>query len=129
MADTVYTVETISLQDEDSTEVVLKPLVISAMKRFMKKREQLAEANKKKVDEDNDANPYELGFDMMVQLAGVCLEKQLKGEKTAKQYTEFLEDSLDFDTANYVIEKMTGITFTNVDVDEDTPKAREAGIV
>lgn len=95
----------------DGTEVVLIPLNISRLKRFM-----TAFAAMREIDSEKD----ELGsFDVYVNCAGICLEPDLKGnfeevkgkdgEVLSDEYREYLEETLDMETIFKVLEICAGM--------------------
>ena len=111
MATKVYTQEEITLQDD--TEVVLRPLAIGRLRRFMTAWSKFAEAQ-----DDND------GFTVFINCAGIALEEnfkgkfdalkatkdeQDKGEFLSDEYREYLEEVLDLDTIYKVLEVCGGI--------------------
>jgi len=98
LATTVYTVEYVTLQDDDETTVALKPLRISALKRFMKKMEEFGELEGKDESE---------AIDHLLSTAAVCLEKQVPADKLDSQ--EWREDALDMPTVYKIIEVCGGI--------------------
>lgn len=99
----------------DGTEVVLKPLVISRLKRFMK-----AFGEMKDLEKDDETG----SFDIFVSCAGIALEGELKeqfenGTKAdpkneeenhiSTEYREYLEETLDMETIYKVLEVCAGI--------------------
>lgn len=95
MADTVYTVEEIKLQD--GTEVQLRPAVIKVLRKGNKIMTRLSET--KTEDE---------ALDVIVEAAAVCLEAQIEGF-TAEQ----AEEVLDLDTIHKVLDVCLGIRLNN----------------
>lgn len=89
----------------DGTEVVLKPLNIGRLRRFMKAWGQIKEVD----PEDETA-----GFDIFVNCAGIALEpelkdqfKETKGEGDrwlSEEYQEYLEDVLDMESIYKILE-------------------------
>lgn len=111
MASQVYTQEEISLQD--GTDVVLRPLVIGRLRRFMKAWEKISGI-------DDEAE----GFEVFVNCAGIALENNFKGkfdtlkatvdqqkngEFLSPEYKEYLEDTLDLDTIYKVLDVCGGL--------------------
>jgi hypothetical protein len=92
LAKTVYTPEEITLQD--GQKIVLRPLVISRLKRAM--------AYVDAPDEDGDTDTD--GLDFLVKLAAICVEGQIPEDYN-------LEDSLDTVTAKRIVLVGTGIDF------------------
>lgn len=122
IANKVYAQEDLELQD--GTEVVLKPLVIARLRRFMKVWEKMAD-----LENDDEA------FDVYIDCCGICLEKDLRvkfdgGTKApadsdralSEEYIEYLEDSLDLDTIYKIIEICAGIKLND-------PKLLEAAML
>lgn len=93
MANEVYTREEILLQDD--TEVVLRPLPITPLKKFMKL-----------LGEMGDAKNEEEGVDEILNLAAFCLKHN---KATSSRTKEELGDVLDLPTAYKVIEVMGGV--------------------
>ena len=123
MATKIYNQEEITLQDE--TEVVLKPLAIGRLRRFMEAWNKITE-----VDEEDD------GFDVFINCAGIALEDNYKGKfdalKASKdekeageflsaEYREYLEDTLDLETIYKILEVCGGIKLND-------PKLLEAAM-
>lgn len=107
MATRIYDSEEVELQD--GSEVVLRPLVIGRLRRFM-------EAWKKFENVENDDE----GFQVFLNCCGIALEDNFKGkfdtglkaskeEKEAgeflsEEYKEYLEEVLDLPTIYKVLE-------------------------
>lgn len=121
MATTVYNQEEIALQD--GTDVVLKPLPIGRLRRFMDAWSKFAEV------EDEDG-----GFNVFVNCSGIALEEnykgkfdalkaskdeQEKGEYLSAEYKEYLEDTLDLETIYKILDVCGGIKLND-------PKLMEA---
>ena len=100
MASQIYSTQEIILQDE--SEVVLKPLPIGRLRRFMEAWGKVAELG------DGDD-----GFDVFINCCGIALEENFKGrfdtlkatpdenkkgEFLSPEYKEYLLDTLDLDT-------------------------------
>lgn len=105
MPKTVYDSETIELQD--GREVVLVPLAIGKLKRFMKAWGEFAEISTE-----------EEAFDIYINCCGIALEKSVKDDypKTADsenvitdEYREYLEDVLDMDTIYKILDVCGGL--------------------
>lgn len=111
MANKVYKQEEITLQD--GTDVVLKPLPIGRLRRFMEAWEGIT-----KVKDDAE------GFDVFINCAGIALEDNYKGKfdalKASKEekeageflsaeYREYLEDTLELDSIYKILEVAGGI--------------------
>lgn len=125
MATEVYKKKEIELQD--GTEVLLRPLPIARLRRFMKAWDGMQNVN---VEEDED------GFTVLINCAGISLEdtfKKLgkfdalkaspeaaeKGEFLSPEYKEYLEEVLDIETI-YEILDICG------DLKLNDPKLQEA---
>lgn len=111
MATTVYNQEEIALQD--GTDVILKPLPIGRLRRFMEAWGKFSEV------EDEEG-----GFNVFVNCAGISLEDNYKGkfdslkadaegkkkgEFLSAEYKEYLEDTLDLDTIYKILDVCGGI--------------------
>lgn len=115
MATEVYTTEIMVLQDE--TEVEVRPLPISKMRKFMRMwSEHINEVSRRldensdKEDADRDFNEADLTdaqYDTFIKMCALALEGQLKEDKTEKKFLEYLEDNLDEPTI-YKILKVSG---------------------
>lgn len=123
MANKVYNTEEITLQDD--TDVVLKPLPIGRLRRFMEAWEKIGD-----LPEGDD------GFDVFVNCAGIALEENFKGkfdalkataderekgEFLAGDYKEYLLDTLDLDTIYKILEVSGGVKLND-------PKLMEAAM-
>lgn len=122
MATRVYNEETITLQD--GNDVVLRPLAIGRLRRFM-------EAWKGFADVEDD----EQGFNVFVNCAGIALEDNYKGKfdslKASKEekeageflsaeYKEYLEDTLDLDTIYRILDVTGGIKLSDPNLVTET---------
>lgn len=111
MATKVYNQEEISLQD--GTDVVLKPLPIGRLRRFMEAWAKFAEV-------END----DQGFDVFINCSGIALEDNYRGKfdslkATAEQkeageylspeYKEYLEDTLELESIYKILDVCGGI--------------------
>ena len=123
MANKVYSTEEITLQDD--TEVLLKPLPIGRLRRFMAAWEKIGNLP------DGDD-----GFDVFINCCGVALEENFKGkfeslkanaseqeegEFLSADYKEYLLDTLDLDTIYKILEVSGGIKLND-------PKLMEAAL-
>lgn len=142
IATKVYSQEDITLQD--GTDVVLKPLVIGKLRRFMKRWDDIAEAG---------GDEYK-SMDIFIDVCGIALEDNYKGkfeslkgsvvdvdEAEAKkkepnipvlsnQYREYLEDTLEMDSIYKIIEICGGIKLNDPKLLEQVlamNEAQEAG--
>lgn len=98
MANTVYT--TYEYELDDGTVVILKPLVISKMRKFM-------EIVDKELPAASDV--YEM-TDIMVKAAVICLEKH--NPQVVADVDKF-KDNVDLDTLYKILEVCGGINFNN----------------
>lgn len=114
MATTVYTVETVVLQDDDNTELTLKPLNIKNLRKFMKKMDEFSGAEK---EEDI--------VDSLIDAALLCVAKQL-GEKADDR--DWVEDAFDMPTVYKVIEVCGGIKLNDPNlINQAMEMAQQAG--
>ena len=115
MATRIYNTVEVTLQDD--TDVVLKPLPIGRLRRFMKAWEGFSEVT----------NDYE-GFNVFINCTGIALEDNFRGrfdslkatgdraeqgEFLSPEYKEYLEDTLDLDTIYKVLEVCGGINLND----------------
>ena len=117
MATEVYTTQVIRLLDE--TEVELRPLPISKLRKFMRMwsehikgvTERIAENEEKDPEERtfNEADLTDEQFTTFIRMAALGLESQLKEGKTDKQFLSYLEDVLDEQTIYRVLEVTGGL--------------------
>lgn len=111
MAKEVYTQREITLQD--GTDVVLKPLPIARLRRFMKSWGDFI-----------NVKSEEEGFNIFINCAGIALEnnyrdkfdtlkaskeEQEEGEYLSPEYKAYLEDTLDLDTIYIILEVCGGL--------------------
>lgn len=106
MANEAFKKVPLTLGDENETEVILRPLNIGRLRKFMAAWEEF-----QSVDAEKDATA---GFDVFVNCAGIALEQQLqdqfenpvkeKAPWLSKDYRDYLEDTLDMDTIYKVLE-------------------------
>lgn len=110
MATEVYKKKEITLQD--GTEVLLRPLPIARLRRFMRAWENMGEV---------DVDAGEDGFTVLINCAGISVEdtfkklgkfdavkasadEQQKGEFLSPEYKEYLEDVLDIETIYEILD-------------------------
>lgn len=120
MADTVYNEEVVALYD--GTEVLLRPLPIAPLRRFMDAWKGLDE-----LKEDEDATVVFINCcgialgpnfkDKFENLYATEVQKK-KGEWLSAEYKEYLEETLDMDTIYKILDVAAGIKID--------PKAQEA---
>jgi len=121
MATRAYKVEELTLQDD--TDVVVKPLPIGPLRRFM---EAWKATQDLKADED--------GFSIFINCCGIALEKNFKGqfdslrapnnaegEFLSEEYKNYLEEVLDIETIYVVMDVAGGIKLND-------PKLMEAAL-
>lgn len=111
MATQAFTAREVALQD--GKDVILRPLPIGRLRRFMSAWEQI-----KDIEEGDD------GFDIFINCSGVALEHEFKGtfdslkattEQQAEgkflsdEYREHLEEVLDLETIYVILEIAGGI--------------------
>jgi hypothetical protein len=121
MATRAYRVEELTLQDD--TDVVVKPLPIGPLRRFMEAWKQV-----------QDLSPEDDGFHIYINCCGIALEKNFKGkfdalkasaseqsdgEFLSEEYKEYLEEVLDIDTIYVIMDVAGGIKLND-------PKLMEA---
>lgn len=119
MATEVYNKQEIKLQD--GTVVLLKPLTIKNLRRFMKAWRSFGEDIEfpEGLSDDEKAElAREHEYDVFIEVCGIALEKELKDKKTKDvedenekddAYREYLEDTLDMETIFKVIEVCAGM--------------------
>lgn len=112
MATEVYTTEEIRLLDE--TEVTLRPLPIIKLRKFTRMWAEHLKALGKKFSENestpedfDEADLTDAQFDVFIKMCALGLESQLRGDKTEKQFLNYLEEVLDEKTI-YKILEITG---------------------
>jgi hypothetical protein len=126
MATRVYNTEEITLQDDK--DVVLKPLPIGRLRRFMEAWNKIGD-----IEEGDD------GFDVFINCCGIALEENFRGDnrfpdglKASKEereeghflstkYREYLEDTLELDTIYKILDVSGGIKLND-------PKLLEAAM-
>jgi hypothetical protein len=98
MASTVYTVEEVSLQDD--SVVVLKPLTIKTLRKFMKVMEGFGSAE----NEDE-------GFEVLLDAAALCLKSSRPEfwDNVEDKHSEEFEDVADMPTIYKVLDVCGGI--------------------
>ena len=111
MAKEVYTQREITLQD--GRDVVLKPLPIARLRRFMKAWGDFT-----------NVTSEEEGFNVFINCSGIALEnnyrndfdtlkaskeEQEEGEYLSPEYKNYLEETLDLDTIYIVLEVCGGL--------------------
>lgn len=121
MSNEVFTREEITLQD--GSEVELRPLTVGKKRKFMRAwtehvssiNEEIKQATEKASEEGaesfelDEAGLSDKQYDAYIKLCGMCLDTDLKGEKTTKQFNDYLEDVLDDPTIFKIIKVCGGI--------------------
>jgi hypothetical protein len=114
MATAVYDEVDVVLQDNE--EVVLKPLPIAQLRRFMKAWKEMAN-----LPGETDEEKEEASFTVFVNCAGIALENHFKSQDKftetkgklkdplSKEYREYLENVLDMDTIYKIMEVCGGL--------------------
>jgi hypothetical protein len=137
MASKAFNEETIELLD--GTEVELRPLPIGKMRKVMaiwldhtsnvSKQYRDARVASNPDGEDSEDTVFDPDiyaaleaklqgqqYDTLIKLSKFGLESQLKGEKTDKQFTDYLEDTLDDKTIQRVL-----LVTASLRIGEDSP--------
>lgn len=124
MAKTVYDTEVVSLLDD--TEVVLRPLAISGLRKFMRVWGELTKMDTTNTDDDEVNDKV---FDVYVRCSGIALAKELKTKfdepvldksgGLSEEYYDYLEDNLDTKTAERILSVCGNLRL-------DDPKLQEA---
>lgn len=118
----------VELQLQDGTEVVLMPLNIGRLKRFMK-----AWGRFKDIDLEKEPDA---AFDIYIDCSGIALEPNLgarfntKGEGDDvldKKYREYLEDTLDMDTIFEILDVCGGLKLNDPNLLEAIAKTQVDG--
>ena len=124
MATEVFTTETISLQD--GKEVELRPLVIARLRKFTgvwldwvdfvqtNEKNRMENEDHENDDEESTYVKHEVleqrqiqdrQYDIYTDLLVICLEKDLKGEKSAKAFRDYIEDNVYEPTTYRILDK------------------------
>jgi hypothetical protein len=101
MAKTVYTTEVIELQN--GAEVELRPLNIKGIRLFNDKFKAFQDSEVQESDQKS--------MDVLVELAGICLKRDLP-ELVADQ--DALEEALDIDTIYKILEICGGLDLKGI---------------
>lgn len=133
MATEVYTTEIVRLLDE--TEVELRPLPISKLRKFMRIwSEHVADMQQKvQAVENGDATEFkeadlsDAQFDVFIKLCSFGLESQLKGERTDKQFLSYLEDVLDEKTIYRILDRTGGLNLSGENPNQNPAATGLAG--
>lgn len=110
MATTVYTVETVELQD--GSKVTLRPMNIKGLRKFMKR-----------MDEFGKSATNDEGMDILLDCAAICLMKERpefwdkskeRGERDGEAleeggYSEEAEEALDLPTVYRILDICGGV--------------------
>lgn len=130
MATEAFSREDITLLD--GTEVELRPLAIYSMRKFMKiwsecvvkVQERYAEASKDPEQFSPAAvqgETTEWQYDAWIPMCALALEEELKGERSDKQFKDYLEKTLD-EASIYKILAVCG----NLKLGPETPNPNPA---
>lgn len=117
MATEVFTTEEIRLLD--GTEVELRPLPIAKLRKFMRMwSDHLKNVSDKMKDAEaedfSEADLTDQQFDVFIKMCILGLEPQLKGDRTDKQFREYLEnEALDEHTIQKILEVTGGLKLNN----------------
>ena len=123
MAKEIYDRVEVKLQDD--TEVMLRPLNIGRLKRFMKAWKEFTKID---LEEDETA-----AYDVYINCAGIALEPNLAtrfntkgegGEVLDSKYREYLEDVLDMDTIFKILEVCGGMKLDDPNLLEAVARAQ-----
>lgn len=118
MATEVYTTEIVRLLDE--TEVELRPLSISKLRKFTRMwtdhirsvQAKIVEQDEKEDSEKDftEADLTDAQFDVFIKMCALGLESQLKQEgQTEKKFLDYLEDVLDEKTIYRILDLTGGL--------------------
>ena len=132
MATEIFTTEVVKLLD--GTEVELRPLSLSRLRKFVKIWTDYmnvgSEKFKKAESEDNiegllnDYDMKTLEYDSFVKMCALGLETQLKtAEMTEKKFIEYLEDVLDENTIYKMLEVFGNLKLGGAGQDENLTQA------
>lgn len=127
MATEVFTTEEITLLD--GSEVELRPLPIFKLRKFMRLwsdhmadvRKAVAASMEAEGDEVDDSELTDKQFDVFIDMAALGLESQLKGDKTTKQFREYLEGVLDEKSIYFILNATGGLKLGEQDPNPQTP--------
>lgn len=125
--------ETVEIRLLDETEVELRPLAISKLRKFTRlwsnhmtsiQDKLAAEAEREEADDDSSPNPAaefnqadltEAQFDTFIKMCALGLSSQLQGDKTDKKFLEYLEDVLDEKTVYKILDVTGSLKFGDSD--------------
>lgn len=127
VAKEIYTTEEVELLD--GTEVTLRPLSLSNLRKFMKRwnkyQNWVLEAIKKEEEErPSDDEFQDQQFEAFLDLAVMCLG-DVRNDRTDKEFRKYLEDVLDEHTVVRVLYRCGGLSI-NQDPNQLNP-AGQAG--
>lgn len=111
MATEVYTTEEIKLLD--GTEVVLKPLAIRPLRKFMRIWNEflvtIRDNGQKPEDEQlSESEVSDLQFDTFTDMCMLCLSV-LRKDRDEDEFRAYIEDTLDEQTIYRVLDKCGGL--------------------
>jgi hypothetical protein len=98
LATEVYTVEEVTLQDDETVE--LRPLVISRLRKFMKLMDEFAEA---KTEDES--------FEVLLKASALCVSNKAPQywDSKEKTYTEAWEEAADMPTIYKILDVCGGV--------------------
>lgn len=116
MATEVFTTEDIKLLDGE--EVELRPLPIAKMRKFMRIWAEHTTILQKLLgsDSEEEFNQVEITdgqYTAFINMCALSLESQLKGEKSDKQFRDYLENTLDEQTIFRILKVTGGLELGN----------------
>lgn len=122
MASEVFQTEDIVLQD--GTEIELKPLPVAKMRKVMRiwsdhlralnEKFIEAEADPEKAKLFNDADFADDQYNAFMKILAIALETQLKGDKSAKAFETYLEETLDDPTIYKILSVTANLKLGNL---------------
>lgn len=128
MASEVFQTEDIVLQD--GTEIELKPLPVAKMRKVMRIwSDHLRDLNAKFIEAEsdpdkatifNDADFADEQYNAFMKILAIALEPQLKGDKSAKAFETYLEETLDDPTIYKILSVTANLKLGNLDQTETT---------
>lgn len=115
MATEVYTTAEVSLQD--GTEVEVRPLPISKLRKFMRLWSEYVSRIGDALESENPKTQDELSddqFNTFIKMCALGLDS-IKGDRTDKAFASYLEDVLDQPTIYFILEATGGLKLGDVD--------------
>lgn len=113
MASEVYTTEEVTLHD--GTDVEIRPLVISKLRQFQRiwsehMKNMVQEFAKDEENRKSEADMTDEQYDVFIKLCVLCLEEELKGDKTQKAFSAYLENNLEEPTIYKILNVCGGLS-------------------